>query len=165
MDIHSGLSGGPKTVGTTERSELIAEIQDLYVGHGDAEALLTAFRAAAVYVPLWGPEAMWSGEAEGVRWLYAFTSEGELERFMRAQAAQAPSRAPGGSVSYWTVFGARLLDVAVPEMTAQTQIPSGVALDVAGGRPLCLPPVARIVPDAVAVDVAAAAAPGGGESR
>lgn len=162
MNTVEDMGSGPPAVGTG-RVELIAEVQDLYAGFGDGEALLAAFRAAAVYVPLWDRESMWSADAEGVRWLYAFTSEGELERFVRARAAETPSQMPGGPVDYWTVRGARLLEAAVPEMTAQTRMPCGVAVDVAGGRPFFLPPVAGIVPDAVAVQVAAVR--GGGEPR
>src|SRR3954466_11119076 len=100
----NGPTGG---VGTIERATLAAEIHDLYDGQGDGDRLLAAFRAAALYVPFAENaenaedaedaddsveadgaqgDAMCSGEADGVRWLYAFTSTAELERFARARA-------------------------------------------------------------------------------
>ncbi|MET9788172.1 hypothetical protein [Streptomyces canus] len=57
---------------------------------------------------------MCSGEADGVRWLYAFTSTTELERFARArvEAGTDPGWA-SGRIRYWTVLGSRLLKRAV----------------------------------------------------
>lgn len=167
-----------EVVGAFERAALAAEIHDLYDGHGDGGRLLAAFRAAALYVPLaqraTGDEratgagaagvtgaltaqddAMCSGEADGVRWLYAFTSPIELNRFARARAeAGTDAGWANGRIRYWTVLGSRLLDVAVPAAVAETRTPAGVAVDVGGVRPLLLPPLSGIVPDRVAVDLA-----------
>ncbi|MET8075292.1 SseB family protein [Streptomyces sp. NPDC005303] len=150
-------------VGALERATLTAEIHDLYDGHGDSERLLAAFRAAALYVPFAEEadgaedaegEAMCSGEADGVRWLYAFTSTAELERFARtrAEAGTDPGWA-SGRIRYWTVLGSRLLDVAVPAAVTETRTPTGVAVDVGGIRQLLMPPVSGVVPDRVAVDL------------
>ncbi|MGW0418787.1 SseB family protein [Streptomyces sp. NPDC003015] len=165
---------GPKHgVGTLQRATLAAEIHDLYDGQGDGDRLLAAFRAAALYVPFAAgdadrdPEggaadandaqdqAMCSGEADGVRWLYAFTSTTELERFARtrAEAGTDPGWA-SGRIRYWTVLGSRLLDIAVPAAVAESRTPAGVAVDVGGIRPLLLPPLSGIVPDPVALDAA-----------
>ncbi|MFJ9099822.1 SseB family protein [Streptomyces sp. NPDC102405] len=150
-------------VGALERAALTAEIHDLYDGQGDSERLLAAFRAAALYVPFAEEaedaehaegEAMCSGEADGVRWLYAFTSTAELERFARARAEAGTD--PGwasGRIRYWTVLGSRLLDIAVPGAVAESRTPAGVAVDVGGIRPLLLPPLSGVVPDQVAVDL------------
>ncbi|MDT0486205.1 SseB family protein [Streptomyces doebereineriae] len=168
-DVANSPTGG---VGALERATLAAEIHDLYDGQGDGDRLLAAFRAAALYVPFAAvdadrdPEtsvadaddaqdqAMCSGEADGVRWLYAFTSTAELERFARARAEAGTD--PGwasGRIRYWTVLGSRLLDIAVPAAVAESRTPAGVAVDVGGIRPLLLPPLSGVVPDQVAVDL------------
>ncbi|WP_406124207.1 SseB family protein [Streptomyces canus] len=168
-DAASSPTGG---VGAFERATLAAEIHDLYDGQGDGDRLLTAFRAAALYVPFAAGDAdsdhessavdandaqdqvMCSGEADGVRWLYAFTSTTELECFARARAEAGTD--PGwasGRIRYWTVLGSRLLDVAVPAAVAESRTPAGVAVDVGAVRPLLLPPLSGVVPDQVAVDL------------
>lgn len=163
-DAVNSPTGG---VGTLERAALAAEIHDLYDGRGDGDRLLAAVRAAALYVPLAEGDdegavkadgaqepAMCSGESDGVRWLYAFTSVTELERFARARVeAGADPGWASGRVRYWTVLGSRLLDVAVPAAVTETRTPTGVAVDVGGIRPLLLPPVSGIVPDPTAVDL------------
>ena len=83
VELVGSTAGAP---GVGERATLAAEIHDLYDGQGDGDRLLAAFRAAALYVPLAGDESMCSAEADGVQWLYAFTSAAELERFARARA-------------------------------------------------------------------------------
>jgi hypothetical protein len=77
-----------------------------------------------------------------------------LERFARArvEAGTDPGWA-SGRIRYWTVLGSRLLDVAVPAAVTEARIPTGVAVDVGGVRPLLLPPVSGIVPGPVAVDL------------
>ncbi|WP_328750216.1 SseB family protein [Streptomyces sp. NBC_00285] len=151
VDVADGRADG---LGEGQRATLVAEIHDLYDGKGDGDRLLAAFRAAALYVPLAEDEAMCSGESDGVRWLYAFTSTTELERFARARLGSGTD--PGwesGRIRYWTVFGSRLLDVAVPAAVAEARAPAGVAVDVGGVRTLLLPPLSGIVPDPVAVDL------------
>lgn len=139
-------------VGILERATLTAEIHDLYDGQGDGGRLLAAFRAAALFVPLVEGEPMCSVEADGVQWLFAFTSAGELERFARTRAANNTDPGPAsGRIPYWTVLGSRLLDIAVPAAVAGTRAPTGVAVDVGGARPLLMPPLSGIVPDTVAV--------------
>ncbi|MEU0423611.1 hypothetical protein ABZ235_08295 [Streptomyces canus] len=165
----NGPTGG---VGIIERARPAAEIHDLYDGQGDGDRLLATFRAAARYVPFAagdadsdpessaeganGPQdqAMCSGEADGVRWLYAFTSTTELERFARARAEAGTD--PGwasGRIRYWTVLDSRLLDIAVPAAVAESRTAAGVAVDVGGIRPLLLSPLSGVVPDQVAVDL------------
>jgi hypothetical protein len=99
------------------------------------------FRRALVLVPVDG-DALLATDFGGVRWLHAFTGEEPLRRF--AAARDIPV---GTDVPYMTMYGARLLDVAVPA----ADVPAGVAVDAAGPSPLLLPPVAGIVPDTVAV--------------
>ncbi len=120
-------------------SDLAGDIGELYAGAGRPAVLLAEFRRRAVLVPLSGPGAVWSLDGGGVRWLLAFTSVVELGLFARER-----------QVARWewvSVLGSRLLDVAVPAVG----VPAGVVLDVAGVRPLFLPPVEGVVPFSVAV--------------
>ncbi|KQX93151.1 hypothetical protein ASD51_05850 [Streptomyces sp. Root55] len=106
--------------------------------------MLGEFRRTAVLVPLDAHGDLWSAEQNGVRWICAFSDEEALSRFAWAR---------GDAEREWvyqTVLGARLLDVMVPLLPG----PAGVALDAGsedGG--MLFPPVAGIVPDAVAVDL------------
>ncbi|MER5730994.1 SseB family protein [Streptomyces sp. NPDC002138] len=85
-----------------------------------------------------------SGQWGGVRWIYAFTDEAALARFAHARGAA------DREWDYLAILGARLADAVVPSLEG----PTGIAVDVAdedGG--MLFPPVAGIVPDAVAVTV------------
>ena len=117
---------------------LAARLAESHEGRLDGAALVGEFRRALVLVPLSG-EAVWSADFGGVRWVYAFTGEGSLGRFLAARGV-----GPGTEVPYMRVYGARLLDVAVPAVG----VPAGIAVDVAGPWPGLLPPVAGIVPPA-----------------
>ncbi|MBM7438860.1 SseB family protein [Streptomyces sp. HB132] len=106
--------------------------------------LLGEFRRTAALVPLDEAGDLWSAEQNGVRWICAFSDEEALARFALARGES------GREWTYQAVLGARLLDVMVPLLPG----PAGVALDagsVDGG--MLFPPVAGIVPDAVAVDL------------
>ncbi|WP_435813430.1 SseB family protein [Streptomyces zhihengii] len=110
----------------------------------DFARLLGDFRRTAVLVPFDEHDSLWTADFGGVRWICAFSDEAALADFARA-------RGEAGRVwPYRTVLGARLLDVMVPMLPG----PAGVALDAGpdGGGTL-FPPVAGIVPDAVAVDL------------
>ncbi|MFH9861693.1 hypothetical protein [Streptomyces sp. NPDC017202] len=110
-------------------------------------ALLGEFRRTAVLVPVGEDEAPLAADHGGIRWLYAFSDESALARFAIARGETAREW------PYRRVLGARLLDAGV----GATGVPCGVALDVGGeGNGVLFPPVAGIVPDAVAVDVRAA---------
>ncbi|MEY9950467.1 hypothetical protein ABH937_007597, partial [Kitasatospora sp. GAS1066B] len=108
-------------VGLTER------LAALHAGRVDGPALLAALRAALLLAPTDNGEPL-AGDADGVRWLYAFTDESTLARF-------ASARGLDGEVDYLTVRGSRLLDVALPALG----VPAGVAVDVAGPAPFLLP--------------------------
>ncbi|MGC0314778.1 SseB family protein [Kitasatospora acidiphila] len=120
--------------------ELVERLVGFHDGRTDGATVVADFRRSVLLVPLNDGEPM-AADSGGVRWLYAFTGEASLKSF-------AVSRKMAAVVDYWTVYGARLLDVAVPAMG----VPAGVAVDVAGPAPFLLPPVAGIVPAAVAVD-------------
>ncbi|MFF3517077.1 SseB family protein [Streptomyces sp. NPDC002573] len=117
---------------------LAERLTESHEGRLDGAALVNEFRRALVHVPVIG-EALWSADSGGVRWVYAFTGEESLGRFLAARAV-----GPGTEVPYMRAYGARLLDVAVPAVGR----PAGITVDVAGPWPGLLPPVAGIVPPA-----------------
>ncbi|NUP43978.1 MAG: SseB family protein [Streptomyces sp.] len=112
-------------------------------GQGDLRAVVGEFRRSEVLVPVVEGSLM-SAEAGGIRWLFVFTDEAALARFAAARGEAVPERV--------AVYGARLLDQVVPEVGG----PVGVAVDAGSAAGMVLPPVAGIVPDAVAVDAAGA---------
>lgn len=120
---------------------LAGRLAETHAGRLDGAALVGEFRRALVLVPLSG-EGVWSADSGGVRWLYAFTGEESLGRFAAARGIE-----PGTELPYMRVYGARLLDVAVPAVG----VPAGIVVDAAGPWPGLLPPVAGIVPEAVVV--------------
>ncbi|MFJ4690031.1 hypothetical protein [Streptomyces sp. NPDC088766] len=123
------------------------ETDDIARGRREFGALLGEFRRTAVLVPVGEDEAPLVADHGGIRWLYAFSDESALARFAIARG-EAAREWP-----YRRVLGARLLDAGV----GATGVPCGVALDVGSeGNGVLFPPVAGIVPDAVAVDLRAA---------
>uniref|UniRef100_A0AAU2VHL4 SseB family protein n=1 Tax=Streptomyces sp. NBC_00003 TaxID=2903608 RepID=A0AAU2VHL4_9ACTN len=114
-------------------------------------AVLGEFRRTAVLVPE-VDGGWWAAEWGGVRWICAFSDEAALARFAIARGEGA------GEWAYQRVLGARLLDVAVPALG----VPGGVALDAGSPDGVLFPPVAGIVPEAVAVDMGAYASEGTG---
>ncbi|WP_435811368.1 SseB family protein [Streptomyces termitum] len=105
--------------------------------------LLGEFRRTAVLVPFDENGSLWTADFNGVRWICAFSDEEALARFAEAR---------GETDREWTyraVLGARLLDALVPLLPG----PGGVALDAGSTDGMVFPPVAGIVPDAVAVDL------------
>lgn len=106
-------------------------------------ALLAELRASAVLIPVTAEGFWWTADSGGVRWLYAFSSEATLGLF----AVERDGRM-GIEWSYVSVYGDRLLDVAIPAMS----VPAGVVLDVAGPAPAFFPPMWGIVPDRAALD-------------
>ncbi|MFD4692234.1 SseB family protein [Streptomyces sp. NPDC058463] len=136
------LSGPPP-----ERAPLVtsveAEQEQVRTARREFAVLLGEFRRAAVLVPLDEAGDLWSAEQNGVRWICAFSDEEALARFALARGDA------GREWTYQAVLGARLLDVMVPLLPG----PAGVALDAGSTDGMLFPPVAGIVPDAVAVDL------------
>lgn len=120
-----------------------AEQNQLHTARREFAALLGEFRRTAVLVPLDEAGDLWSAEQNGVRWICAFSDEEALARFASARGEA------GREWAYQAVLGARLLDVMVPLLPG----PAGVALDAGSTDGMLFPPVAGIVPDAVAVDL------------
>ncbi|GGZ56048.1 SseB family protein [Streptomyces bluensis] len=108
-------------------------------GQGDLRAVVGEFRRCEVLVPV-VDEGLLSVEAGGIRWLLVFTDDAALARFAEARGEAVPERVP--------VYGARLLDQVIPEAGGQV----GIAVDAGSAAGMVLPPVAGIVPDAVALD-------------
>ncbi|MFF0742084.1 SseB family protein [Streptomyces sp. NPDC004111] len=130
---------------------------DIRSARREFAALLGEFRRTTVLVPLDPYDSLWTAEWGGVRWICAFSDEGALARFAHAQGDS------GRAWTYRTVYGARLLDVAVPALG----VPAGVALDAGSEDGMLFPPVAGVVPDEAAVDLGTAdqsgtERPGGG---
>lgn len=124
--------------------DLTEQIAAVRAGVGDPEEMIGEFRRTAVLVPV-ADGGFMSAEYGGIQWIYAFTDEAPLARF-----AQARGAAPDEAWDFVTVLGARLLDGIIPDLAE----PTGVAVDVADeGASMMFPPVAGIVPDAVAVDI------------
>lgn len=118
--------------------------EQLAAARREFAVLLGEFRRTAVLVPV-AEGGFMSAEYGGIRWIYAFTDEAPLARFAEARGA-----APDEAWEFVTVLGARLLDAIIPALDE----PTGVAVDVADeDASMMLPPVAGIVPDAVAVDL------------
>ncbi len=146
-----GLTDRPAAEGAAALSEapdrggaVTAADDPVVVARRGFAVLLGEFRRTAVLVPLDEAGDLWSAEQNGVRWICAFSDEAALARFARTRGEA------GREWAYQTVLGARLLDVMVPLLPG----PAGVALDAGsedGG--MLFPPVAGIVPDAVAVDL------------
>jgi hypothetical protein len=115
-------------------------------------AQLGEFRRSRVLVPLGtlpgpnGEEAPLTVDMGGVRWIIAFTGEAALARYAVAR------REGGREWRYWGVWGAALLDAAVPTV-AESGMPCGVLVNAADGEQgWVLPPVAGVVPEEVAAD-------------
>ncbi|MFH8338668.1 hypothetical protein [Streptomyces sp. AM6-12] len=130
----SPLTGN--SLGPSSDDELERGLREFAVRLGE-------FRRTAVLVPVDEHGVPLTGDYGGVRWIYAFSSEAALARYALARG-EGDREWP-----YQKWLGARLLDAAVPAVG----VPCGVALDV-GGAGALFPPVAGIVPDRAAVDVA-----------
>ncbi|MFF2199381.1 hypothetical protein [Streptomyces sp. NPDC058145] len=138
----------PDEISHDVRSVPAPEAVDVRRRRREFAALLGEFRRTAVLVPLDSDENPLTADRGGVRWILAFSNEPALARFAIARDEGEREWA------YRRVLGARLLDAGVPAVG----VPCGVALDAADGdEGVLFPPVAGIVPDAVAVDLAAGA--------
>lgn len=129
---------------TGTRTELAERIADTRRGVGDPRALVGEMRRSVLLVPMDG-EGLWSARSGGVRWVCAFTDETALVRF--AEVRGFADR----SLEYAALLGARIVDEIVPGL----EEPAGLAVDIATeDGSMFFPPVAGIVPDGVALDVA-----------
>ena len=121
-------------------SDLTDLIERVRAGEGAGEAMVEAFRTTVVFAPRERDGRIAAADAGGIRWIFAFTSPAELAAWTLARGGDGDAEQP-----YITVLGRRLL-------TVDAGRPLGVALDVAGARPMLLPPMRGIVPDELALD-------------
>lgn len=121
--------------------DLRHEIAELHALRGNPSNLLAAFRAALVHVPVLADQRPLTVERDGLRWLLAFTTEDDLGAFVAARQES------GADWHFIAVRGHRLLDELVPALPD----PTGVSLDIAGSRPMLLPPVKGVVPESAAI--------------
>lgn len=123
----------------TALAERIAERRS---GGGDPRALVGEMRRSIVLVPM-ADGGLWSVRSGRVRWICGFTDEAALARFaLHHGSGDRP-------MDYAALLGARIVDEIVPALGE----PAGLAVDIATeDGAMFFPPVAGIVPDAVAVD-------------
>ncbi|MGW5456176.1 SseB family protein [Nocardia sp. NPDC003979] len=114
------------------RERLHAEIAAFYAGFGQPDALLTAFRQAAVLVPLTAEKRVFFLPFGGVDWLCAFTSVEEYARFV---AARDRLDNTDQDYHYHWIFGRRLRDY----LDTRDE-PAGIAIDILGSAPMAFPP-------------------------
>ncbi|MEU1280678.1 hypothetical protein [Streptomyces sp. NPDC005805] len=141
------------------RTALAERIARQRAGTGDPRALVGEMRRSVLLVPT-ADGGLWSARSGGVRWICGFTDETALARF-------ALHHGPGDRpMDYAALLGARIVDEIVPSLNE----PAGLAVDIATeDGSMFFPPVAGIVPDAVALDVDHVTGPdrdgGGGRGR
>ncbi|NLU81351.1 SseB family protein [Rhodococcus sp. HNM0569] len=109
--------------------DLNLEIDAFYQGFGHGPTLMSAFRSAALWVPLAADDRVWMGVVRDIGWIPAFTSEAELARF-------AAARGDRTDVRFHTLYGWRIFD----ELAASFERPTGVLVDAVGERPMAFPP-------------------------
>jgi hypothetical protein len=144
MDAES-TAEGTEVIDDIDRrnAPLRTEIELVRGGVGDAVSVRRTLRESVLYLLRAGDADVMATQADGIRWVYAFTTRTELARFAALRGGR------DASVDYVTVRGDRLLDAGVPSTGTAT----GIAVDVAGDQPMLFPPVRGIVPDRVAVDL------------
>ncbi|GAA5079408.1 MULTISPECIES: SseB family protein [Nocardia] len=118
------------------RAALRSEIAAFYAGFGQPDALLAAFREAALLVPVTDDERVYVSQFGGIDWLCAFTSIEEYARYMMARGYLADGGIDADrEYRYHSLSGWRLL--AYAETRDQ---PTGVTVDVVGSAPMAFPP-------------------------
>ncbi|MEU6330008.1 SseB family protein [Streptomyces sp. NPDC047049] len=137
-------------------AELRAQMAAFLRGEGDPQALVEAAQSAELLLPLLGESAVWSGELDGMHWLFAFTSAGEMHAFLQQKwEAAEPGELPAELARYaryLRVSGEELLRELLPGLVERDRVPMGVVVDVSSGLRAFLPPVSGIVPDGMALD-------------
>ncbi|MFJ8076694.1 hypothetical protein ACIQ7Q_22810 [Streptomyces sp. NPDC096176] len=86
------------------------EIAAMRGGDGHPGHLVGEFRRTALLAPI-SDGGLMSGDQGGVRWIYAFTDEEALGRFVLRRGID-----PAAELEYLSVLGARLLDAVIPSL-------------------------------------------------
>lgn len=115
---------------------LRTEIQLIRAGVGDAASFDRSLRESVLYLLRWSETELLTGDQDGVRWLYAFTSIRDLARYAAVRGADETA-----DVDFVTVRADRILDAALPELAAASGLPAGLALDVGSTAPMLVPPI------------------------
>lgn len=126
---------------------LRTEIQLVRGGVGDAASFDRSLRESVLYVMRWSETALVTGDQDGVRWLYAFTSMRDLASYAALRGADERAE-----VDFLTVRADRLLEVALPELASSTGLPVGIALDIGSSAPMLVPAGPEDVETAAASD-------------
>lgn len=113
---------------------LRTEIQLVRGGVGDAASFDRSLRESVLYVLRWSETALLTGDQDGVRWIYAFTSVRDLARYAAVRGADESAE-----VDFMTVRADRLLEVAFPELASSIGLPVGLALDIGSTSPMLVP--------------------------
>jgi hypothetical protein len=113
---------------------LRTEIQLVRGGVGDAASFDRSLRESVLYVLRWSETALVTGDQDGVRWLYAFTSVRDLARYAAVRGADETA-----AVDFLTVRADRLLEVALPELASSTGLSVGLAIDIGSSAPMLVP--------------------------
>ena len=113
-------------------AELRAEIDAFYQGFGQPDSLMSAFRSAALIVPLDEDGRFYTSTFGELDWMCGFTRIEELARYLAARGKVAPTE-----LRFHTVFGWRIVD----DLAAGRDRPTGVVVDIAGASPMAFPPV------------------------
>ncbi|WP_084505384.1 hypothetical protein [Nocardia harenae] len=113
------------------RAALRDEIASFYRGFGQPEALLAAFRSAALLVPITADGRLSTTPYGGVEWVCGFTGEPDFARYVLARGLGVQE-----NHRYHTIFGADLADWA----ERRAGVPTGVLVDIAGAAPMAFPP-------------------------
>lgn len=115
---------------------LRTEIQLVRGGVGDAASFDRSLSESVLYVLRWSETALVTGDQDGVRWLYAFTSVRDLARYAAVRGADETAE-----VDFLAARADRLLDVALPELASSTGLPVGLALDIGSSAPMLVPSI------------------------
>lgn len=129
---------------------LRTEIQLVRGGVGDAASFDRSLRESVLYVLRWSETELVTGDQDGVRWLYAFTSVRDLARYAVMRGADETAE-----VDFLTVRADRILDAVLPELASSSGLPAGLALDIGSNTPMLVPSIPTEADAGTADDAAA----------
>ncbi|WP_067651601.1 hypothetical protein [Nocardia harenae] len=110
---------------------LRAEIASFYSGFGEANSLMSAFRSAALLIPITADDQLVTSRFGGIDWVCAFTSEHEYARYVLSRGYDDAT-----TYRYHTLLGGRVADW----FDSRAAHPTGVVVDIAGTAPMAFPP-------------------------
>lgn len=145
VTLSGSLVAATEDTGEPATDLLMEAVQAARAGHADQQQLVSAFRAATVYVEAIptddGDRALQWVHQGGLTWVPVFTSLQTLAAFY-SEAGRGDDQ-----IDYGELTGAELIDHCLPQLPRGT----GMILDPISDHVLALPPVAGIVPDDLAI--------------